>query len=86
MLSKKEFDVLMSVMDNEGISQRAIAEKVGYSTGTVNKIVKDLVEKGKSILLLTHYASENYGFKLFYEKVKEDKKLDAFFFEDKRFM
>ena len=46
MLSKKEFDVLMSVMDNEGISQRAIAEKVGYSTGTVNKIVKDLVEKG----------------------------------------
>ena len=49
-------------------------------------VIKDLVEKGKSILLLTHYASENYGFKLFYEKVKEDKKLDAFFFEDKRFM
>lgn len=46
MLSRKEFDVLMAVLDNDGLSQRAIAEKVGYSTGKVNKIVKDLVEKG----------------------------------------
>ncbi len=33
--------------------------------------IKALVEKGKSVLLLTHYASEIYGFKKFYENVKD---------------
>ena len=49
-------------------------------------VIKDLVERGKSIVLLTHYASENYGFKRFYEKVKKDLKVEAEYFEDKRFM
>ena len=46
MLNKKEFDVLMIVMEQEGLSQRVIADKSGYSIGTVNKVVKDLIEKG----------------------------------------
>ena len=46
MLSKKEFDVLMAVLEQDGASQRAISEGTGYSIGTVNKIVKELTEKG----------------------------------------
>ncbi|MBE7101402.1 MAG: winged helix-turn-helix transcriptional regulator [Clostridiales bacterium] len=46
MLSKKEFDVLIAVMGQEGASQRAISEETGYSIGTVNKLVKGLVEQG----------------------------------------
>lgn len=32
-------------------------------------VVKKLVESGKNVLVLTHYASEFYGFKKFYEKL-----------------
>ena len=46
MLSKKEFDVLLAVSDESGLSQRAIATATGYSIGAVNKIVKTLVENG----------------------------------------
>ena len=31
--------------------------------------IKQLVESGKAIILLTHYASENYGFNQFYAQV-----------------
>ena len=46
MLSKKEFDVLTSVIEQEGAPQRAISEETGYSIGTINKVVKELSEKG----------------------------------------
>ena len=49
-------------------------------------VIKDLIEKGRCLVLLTHYASENYGFKRFYEKVAKEQSIEAFFFEDKRFM
>lgn len=51
-------------------------------------VIKELVEAGKNVVLVTHYASENYGFKKYFEQVKNDlkNKVNAFYFEDKRFM
>ena len=46
MLSKKEFDVLLAISEESGLSQRAIAEASGYSVGTVNKLIKTFVENG----------------------------------------
>ncbi len=46
MLNKKEFEILTVLVDREGLSQRALAEIAGFSVGTVNKTVKDLIEKG----------------------------------------
>ena len=46
MLSKKEFDVLLAISEESGLSQRAIAETSGYSVGTVNKLIKTFVENG----------------------------------------
>ena len=33
-------------------------------------VITQIVEKGKGLILLTHYASEIYGFKVFFEKMK----------------
>lgn len=51
-------------------------------------VIKEAVERGVSVMILTHYASENYGFKKFYEKITEDVagKTETFFFADGRFM
>ena len=50
--------------------------------------IKQLVESGKAIILLTHYASENYGFNQFYAQVLSQLtgKVNAYYFEDKRFL
>ena len=50
--------------------------------------IKNIVERGKSLVIIPHYASENYGFKLFYGKVEKvlNGKVKTEFFEDKRFL
>lgn len=50
-------------------------------------VIKELVEYGKTVILIPHYASENYGFKKFYENVKNktDGELSTSYFDDKRF-
>ena len=51
-------------------------------------VLKELTESGKKVIILTHYASENYGFKRFYERVKDkvSGKAEFFYFEDRRFL
>ena len=51
-------------------------------------VIKTIVEAGKNILIVPHYASENYGFKMFYENVKKTlkNKVETAYFEDKRFL
>ncbi len=46
MLTKKEFDVLTLLAEtDEAFSQRELAEKLGISIGTVNKVVRELSER-----------------------------------------
>ena len=51
-------------------------------------VLKELTERGKRVIILTHYASENYGFKRFFDRIKGDLKggAEVFYFEDKRFL
>ena len=51
-------------------------------------ILKELTERGKQVIILTHYASENYGFKRFFERVKGEinNGAEIYYFEDKRFL
>ena len=51
-------------------------------------IILEMVEMGKTIILITHYSSENYGFKKFYNRASEKtkNKVLTYFFEDKRFL
>lgn len=50
-------------------------------------LIKQITERGKNVMLLTHYAAENYGYKLFFGKMQ---KLlggaECFFHEDPIFM
>lgn len=52
-----------------------------------NVIVK-AVESGKAVMVFTHYASENYGFRKLYEAFYDlegfDKNIKLYFFDDKR--
>ena len=40
------------------------------------------VESGLSVIILTHYASENYGFKKYYEKIRRQTELPCVYHED----
>ena len=44
-LTKKQFDVLVALTDKK-LSQRELAEKTGYSLGSINKAVKELAAEG----------------------------------------
>lgn len=49
-------------------------------------LVAEGVERGLKIILLTHYASETYGFRRFYEKAKEKLGVPCEFFVDQRLL
>ncbi|WP_370777366.1 sugar phosphate nucleotidyltransferase [Holdemania massiliensis] len=44
-LSRKEFDVLIYLLDNEKCTQREIAQGIGMSLGSVNSVITGLSEK-----------------------------------------
>ncbi|MBE6694103.1 MAG: winged helix-turn-helix transcriptional regulator [Ruminococcaceae bacterium] len=47
MLKKKEFDLLVLLSESDGkTSQRELAEKLNCSVGTVNKMLKEFMERG----------------------------------------
>ena len=50
-------------------------------------VIKELVEKDKCVLIIPHYAAEEYGFKIFYEKTYGDfaGRAQAEYWVDKRF-
>ena len=51
MLTKKEFEILVLLTEEqEALSQREIAKKLGHSLGTINKLINGLAEK--------HYVSD----------------------------
>ncbi len=51
-------------------------------------LLKEIIERGKKVMIIPHYVSEQFGFKKFYEFVKGDIEPDitAYYFLDKRFM
>lgn len=51
-------------------------------------IIKEFIEADKKVIIIPHYASENYGFNKFYEAMTEklSGKAQTCYFEDKRFL
>ena len=45
-------------------------------------VIAEAIEKGLSVIVLTHYASENYGFKKYYEKISRQTGLSCLYYED----
>lgn len=71
-----------------GMSEEAISfalkngANILVSSDAKHHLLASAVEKGLSVLLLTHYASELYGFRKFYCKMKERLCAQCLFFED----
>ncbi len=57
-LSRKEFEILVAMTENEHITQRFLAEKLDYSVGTINKTVKSLENEG----LINNGNITEYGY------------------------
>jgi len=49
--------------------------------------IKDILEAGKNLVILTHYVSEEVGFKEYYKKIKSETGnfAELIYFDDKRF-
>ena len=45
-MNKQDLDILLSLSSGVYNSQRALAEKTGYSLGLINRLVKNLAESG----------------------------------------
>ena len=57
------------------------------SSDPKHHLIAGAVEKGMNVVILTHYAAENYGFYQFYQKIKEKCSLVRMsYFADERFM
>lgn len=58
------------------------------SSDMPHHVLKGLIESGRAVLIIPHYASEQYGFKKFYQEIISQTKdeLKVEYFEDKRFM
>ena len=50
--------------------------------------LKELIEKGKKVVVVPHYVSEDYGFYKFFQRVTNElgKDAETYYFRDKRFM
>ena len=48
----------------------------------LHNIICDALESGLNVVQLTHYASENYGFKKIYQKIGDKLGVPAYYHED----
>lgn len=45
-LTRKQFEILVSLSENSALSQRQLAEKLDSAVGTINKAMKELADEG----------------------------------------
>ena len=64
---------------------RRAGAQVIVSADIKHNFICDALESGLNVVQLTHYASENYGFKKIYQERKEKLGIPCFYYED-RFM
>lgn len=72
----------LTYVRNGGVADTIVTSDVPHH------VLLELIERGKKVMVLTHYASENYGFYRYFERVKNkvSDKAETFYFEDKRFL
>ena len=46
ILKRKEFNILEFIFENKKLTQREVAQNMGISVGSTNKIISDLTERG----------------------------------------
>lgn len=65
---------------------KAQGADVLVSSDAKHHLIAQAIEQGMDVILLTHYAAENYGFQLFYEKMKKGLNVPCEYFTDGRLL
>lgn len=78
----KKFASFCGAGSSEAVEYDGNAEVI-VTSDMPHHVLLDLIKKGKCVLLLTHYASEIYGFKKFTKELSKD--IEVQFFDDKIF-
>ena len=78
----KKFVSFCGAGSSEALSYKGNADVI-VTSDMPHHAILELVKKGKCVLLLTHYASEIYGFKKFSSMLS--KEVEVHFFDDKIF-
>ena len=62
--------------------------QVVVTSDLAHHVIKEFIERGVALVIPTHYAAENYGFKKFYEWLCSalEGQVQAFYFDDKRYL
>ena len=68
-------------LDNEGGKADLV-----LSSDYKHHLIALALEEGLSVVILTHYASENYGFKKYYEKIRQQVKIPCAFHTDEHLL
>lgn len=71
----------------DAVKNNLTTADVIISSDFPHHVIKELIESGKTVVIITHYSSENFGFNRFYEKIKNivKEKVNFSYFSDKRF-
>ena len=69
---------------DEGTVRFAVKQgaDVIVSSDFKHHVITNALESGLSVIELTHYASENYGFRKYYEKIRQLVDVSCYFHED----
>ena len=71
---------------NAVANEQTLADMI-VTSDIPHHVLKELIERGKKVMIIPHYVSEQYGFNKFYEwTLNNQKGIQAYYFEDKRFM
>lgn len=71
-----------------GADEESLAFAFGYGADTIvssdfkHHIIAAARERGKTVIALTHYASENYGFQNYYQKISRRTDIPCEFYTD----
>ena len=69
--------------DDTAIGFAAENAEVVISADFKHHVIARALEEGLAVIALTHYASENYGFKKYYEKIGRQVDIPCYFHEEK---
>lgn len=70
------------------INDKLFDTQVIVTSDIPHHVIKQIIESGKAVIVLTHYSAENYGFKKFFSAMQIELNQLALteYFEDKRFL
>ena len=67
--------------------KKGVAPDLVVTSDMPHHVLKYLIEKNISVMIITHYASENYGFKKFFDHIEKtlNGKAKVHYYNDERF-